>query len=156
MKKENLGVKNTKINWLRVSWYWLEARLARKQSLSDSACRAFGGGFRIGISSNFYKNVENVKHWSFWKSKNSFTFCSLGNRPWPNNFSVFFRGTVSVDISLEDVDIDQCDAQDSAEQQSVEETGDKPKPNRLSTFMGTHRCKKSTKASYADRGKSTT
>ena len=61
-----------------------------------------------------------------------------------------------MDISLEDVDIDQCDAQDSAEQQSVEETGDKPKPNRLSTFMGTHRCKKSTKASYADRGKSTT
>lgn len=62
----------------------------------------------------------------------------------------FFRALVSVDISLEDVDIDQCDAPDSAEQLSSEETGDQFKPNHLSTFMGTHRCKKSTKASYTD------
>lgn len=62
----------------------------------------------------------------------------------------FFRALVSVDISLEDVDIDQCDAPDSAEQQSSEETGDQAKPIHLSTFMGTHRCKKSTKASYTD------
>ena len=51
-----------------------------------------------------------------------------------------------MDISLKDVDIDQCESQDSTQQEESKETGDKQ--NRLSTFMGTHRCKKSTKASH--------
>ncbi|KAJ7360629.1 hypothetical protein OS493_015738 [Desmophyllum pertusum] len=48
-----------------------------------------------------------------------------------------------MDISLKYVDIDQCDAQDSIGLEEPKETGNKP--NRLNTFMGTHRCKKSTK-----------
>ncbi len=57
----------------------------------------------------------------------------------------FFRGTVSVDISLRRIDINQCDAQDSVGLEETKETSNKQ--TRLNTFMGTHRCKKSTKAS---------
>lgn len=62
-------------------------------------------------------------------------------------FCFGFRGTVSVDISLKYVDINQCDAQDSNGLEEQKETGNKQ--TRLNTFMGTHRCKQSTKASQS-------
>lgn len=54
---------------------------------------------------------------------------------------------MSVDISLKYIDINQCDAQDSVGLEEPKETG--IKRTRLNTFMGTHRCKKSTKVSQS-------
>ena len=54
---------------------------------------------------------------------------------------------MSMDISLKHVDINQCDAQDSNGQEEQTETGNEQP--RLNTFMGTHRCKQSTKASHS-------
>lgn len=54
---------------------------------------------------------------------------------------------MSVDISLRRIDINQCDAEDSVGLEEPKETGNKQ--TRLNTFMGTHRCKKSTKASQS-------
>ena len=54
---------------------------------------------------------------------------------------------MSMDISLRYVDINQCDVQDSSGLQEQRETGNEQ--TRLNTFIGTHRCKQSTKASCA-------
>ena len=54
---------------------------------------------------------------------------------------------MSVDISLKYIDINQCDAQDSVGLEEPKATGNKQ--TRLNTFMGTHRCKKSTKVSQS-------
>lgn len=53
---------------------------------------------------------------------------------------------MSMDVSLRYVDINQCDAQDSSGLEEEKETGNEQ--TKLNTFMGTHRCKKSTKASH--------
>ena len=53
---------------------------------------------------------------------------------------------MSMDISLRYVDISQCDAQDSDSVEVQTETGNEQ--TSFSTFMGTHRCKQSTEASY--------
>jgi len=54
-----------------------------------------------------------------------------------------FLGTVSVDVSLKFVDINQCNAQDSNGLDEQKET--RKEQTHLNTFMGTHRCKESTK-----------
>ena len=62
--------------------------------------------------------------------------------------SCFFfchRALTSMDISLEHIDINQCDAQDSNGLEEQTETGNEQ--THLNTFMQTHRCKQSTKAS---------
>ena len=48
-----------------------------------------------------------------------------------------------IDVSLTDVDINQCDAQDSSD--STRKSGTEHR--NLNTFMGTHHCKISTKVS---------
>ena len=53
---------------------------------------------------------------------------------------------MSMDISLRSVDINQCDVKDSSGPQEQTQTGNEQ--TRLNTFMGTHRCKQSTKASH--------
>ena len=53
---------------------------------------------------------------------------------------------MSMDVSLRYVDINQCDAQDSSGVEEEKETGNKQ--TQLNTFMGTHRCKQTTKASH--------
>ena len=53
---------------------------------------------------------------------------------------------MSMDVSLRYVDINQCDAQDSSG--LGEEKGPGNEQTQLNTFMGTHRCKHSTKASH--------
>lgn len=53
---------------------------------------------------------------------------------------------MSVDISLKFVDINQCNAQDSNGLDEQKET--RREQTRLNTFIGTHRCKESTKASH--------
>ena len=58
---------------------------------------------------------------------------------------ILFRGTVSVDISLKDVDINQCDSQTSSGLKKTKEPGNKHAA--LNTFLGTHRCKASTMVS---------
>lgn len=59
----------------------------------------------------------------------------------PYGYSSPCRGAVSMDISLKDVDINQCDSQSSGVKNS-KETGNKQEA--LNTFLGTHRCKPST------------
>ena len=51
-----------------------------------------------------------------------------------------------MDVSLRYVDINQCDAQDSSGLGEEKEPGNGQ--TQLNTFMGTHRCKHSTKASH--------
>lgn len=51
-----------------------------------------------------------------------------------------------MDISLRYVDINQCDAQNPSGLEEQTETGNEQ--TRLTTFMGTHRCKQSTEASH--------
>jgi len=53
---------------------------------------------------------------------------------------------VSVDVSLKFVDINQCNVQDSNGLDEQKET--RKEQTHLNTFMGTHRCKESTKASH--------
>lgn len=52
---------------------------------------------------------------------------------------------MSIDISLKDVDINQCDYQASSAVPEMKESGNKQAA--LNTFLGTHRCKASTRVS---------
>ena len=53
---------------------------------------------------------------------------------------------MSMDVSLRYVDINQCDVQGSSGLGEEIEPGSEQ--TQLNTFMGTHRCKQSTKASH--------
>ena len=52
---------------------------------------------------------------------------------------------VSIDVVLSDIDINQCDDQDSSEADDGENGGIDYTPGNLMEFMGTHLCKPSTK-----------
>ena len=54
------------------------------------------------------------------------------------------RGVVSIDVVLSDIDINQCDEQESSESDKGEGKGLGYASNNLMEFMGTHLCKKST------------
>lgn len=57
----------------------------------------------------------------------------------------FLSGVVSIDVVLSDIDINQCDDQDSSEPDDGEENGSDYMFGSLMEFMGTHLCKPSTK-----------
>ncbi|KAK3716114.1 hypothetical protein QZH41_019647, partial [Actinostola sp. cb2023] len=79
-------------------------------------------------------------------------FDCFGGKSWMVTFlapffneSNDFLGVVSIDIQLNDIDINQCD---STTKETTRGTGDKTNSLdsvKLNDFMGTHRCKKSTK-----------
>ena len=52
---------------------------------------------------------------------------------------------VSIDVVLSDIDINQCDDQDSSEADDGENNGIDYTPGNLMEFMGSHLCKPSTK-----------
>jgi len=52
---------------------------------------------------------------------------------------------VSIDVVLSDIDINQCDNQDSSDIDDEEDSGIDYTPGNLMEFMGTHLCKSSTK-----------
>ena len=54
------------------------------------------------------------------------------------------RGVVSIDVVLSDIDINQCDEQESPESDEGEGKGLGYASDNLMEFMGTHLCKKST------------
>ena len=54
------------------------------------------------------------------------------------------RGVVSIDVVLSDIDINQCDEQESSESDDGVEKGLEYASDNLMEFMGTHLCKKST------------
>ena len=54
------------------------------------------------------------------------------------------RGVVSIDVVLSDIDINQCDEQESFESDEGEGKGLGYASDNLMEFMGTHLCKKST------------
>ena len=63
---------------------------------------------------------------------------------------IYFRGVVSIDVELSSIDINQCDAQDSKEEIGDGKKGKSDRTGstdsvKLLEFMGTHKCKKSTK-----------
>ena len=65
-------------------------------------------------------------------------------------FITYFRGVVSIDVELSSIDINQCDAQDSREEIGDGENGKSDRTGstdsvKLLEFMGTHKCKTSTK-----------
>ena len=51
---------------------------------------------------------------------------------------------VSIDVVLSDIDINQCDDQDSSENDDGENNGIDYTPGKLMEFMGSHLCKPST------------
>ncbi|CAH3041041.1 unnamed protein product [Pocillopora meandrina] len=55
-----------------------------------------------------------------------------------------FLGVVSIDVVLSDIDINQCDEQESSESDDGVEKGLGYASDNLMEFMGTHLCKKST------------
>ena len=50
-----------------------------------------------------------------------------------------------MDVVLSDIDINQCDHQDSSKTDDGESSGIDYTPGNLREFMGTHLCKSSTK-----------
>ena len=54
------------------------------------------------------------------------------------------RGVVSIDVVLSDIDINQCDEQESSESDEREGKGLGYASDHLMEFMGTHLCKEST------------
>ena len=62
-----------------------------------------------------------------------------------HDFSKFFSGVVSIDVVLSDIDINQCDDQDSSETDDGVNNGIDYTPGNLMEFMGSHLCKSSTK-----------
>lgn len=57
----------------------------------------------------------------------------------------FLSGVVSIDVVLSDIDINQCDDQDSSKSDDGEKNGIDYSFGNLMEFMGTHLCKPSTK-----------
>ena len=63
---------------------------------------------------------------------------------------LLFSGVVSIDVELSSMDINQCDAQPSSLADGREETGNSDRTEssdsvELLEFLGTHKCKSSTK-----------
>ena len=60
---------------------------------------------------------------------------------------MLFSGVVSIDVVLSDIDINQCDDQNSYESGNGDKDGEDYTSGNLMEFMGTHLCKPSTKVS---------